>query len=206
MSKRNPQETKANILQAAIEEFARVGFGGARIDHIAKLSGANKRMIYHYFGNKDELYLAVLEHMYADIRSHESKLQWTEQAPDEAIRSLISYTFNYFIDKPQFINLLNNENLHKAEHVLRSDKIKRMHSPLLQSIDETLQRGVEAGLFRAGVDAMQLYVSIASLGYFYLSNAHTLGAIFERDLLSEAALEQRHEHISEVILSYLRKT
>ena len=205
MAKRNPEKTKKNILIAAVEEFAENGFGGARVDAIAESSGSNKRMIYHYFGNKEGLYLAVLEHVYADIRSHENELNLNELEPVEAIKLLVDYTFDYFIRNPHFISLLNDENLYKAEHLKQSEKIKNMHSSLLTELTQLLERGVESGDFIEGVDPAQLYISIAAEGYFYLSNAHTLSVIFGKKLLARSEIETRRCHISNVILGYLLK-
>lgn len=204
MAKRNPTQTRERILAAAIEEFSKNGLEGARVDMIAERAGANKRMLYHYFGNKEDLFLATLEAVYVHIRSHERELKLEDQTPEAAMRVLASYTFDYYIDNPHFIRLLNNENLHEAAHLKRSKSIREMHSPLVQLIRDALDRGVAAGTFRDGVDPIQLYISIAGLAYFYMSNSHTLSTIFGRNLSTAAALKKRREHIAEVILGYLR--
>ena len=205
IKKRDPDRTSRTILNAAIEEFTEVGLGGARVDRIAEKAGVNKRMLYHYFGNKDDLFLAALEEIYVRIRNAEHALDLEHASPDEAIRKLVTFTWNYFIENPSFISVLNNENLHKAEHLKRSFKIKTLHSPFIEMIDGVLRTGVEEGVFRDDADAVQLYISIASLGYFYLSNAHTLSTIFDRDLMADDALAERLTHITEVVLGYLRK-
>lgn len=202
--RRKPEETKRLILAAATAEFARHGLGGARVDAIAERAGANKRMLYHYFGSKDELYLAVLENAYGEIRLHESELDLQNLSPSDAARELVSYTFRYFIDHPEFISLLNDENLYGAEHIKRSKKVKDMHSPLVDRLRELLARGQQSGEFRDDVDPIQLYVTIASLGYFYLSNVATLSTIFDRDLTTGAALDERLNHAVEVVLGYLK--
>jgi AcrR family transcriptional regulator len=191
-------------MDAATAEFARHGLGGARVDAIAERAGANKRMLYHYFGSKDDLYLAVLESAYAEIRTHEAELELDSFSPSEAVRQLVSYTFQYFIEHPEFISLLNDENLYGAEHIRRSKKIRDMHSPLVDRLRELLVRGQEAGEFRSDVDPIQLYVSIASLGYFYLSNVATLSTIFDRDLTTRTAFDARLDHAVEVVLGYLK--
>lgn len=204
MAKRNPAQTRERILAAAIEEFSRNGLEGARVDMIAERAGANKRMLYHYFGNKEDLFLATLEAVYAHIRSHERELRLEDQTPEAAMRVLATYTLDYYIENPHFIRLLNNENLYEAAHLKRSKSIREMHSPLVQLIRDALDRGVAEGSFRPGVDPVQLYISIAGLAYFYMSNSHTLSTIFGRDLNAEEALEVRRNHIVDVILGYLR--
>jgi AcrR family transcriptional regulator len=202
---RDPEQTRGRILAAAEAEFARVGLGGARVDRIAALAGANKRMLYYYFGNKDELFRAVLEATYEHIRESEKALHLDEFDPPEAIRRLIAFTWNYYLEHPEFLSLLNSANLHRAEHLKQSTKVRRMHSPFVAMIREILERGVRTGVFRAGVDAVQLYISIAALAYFYLGNNFTLSAIFGRDLKARKARDERLAHMTELVLGYLRK-
>lgn len=204
MAKRNPIQTRQQILEAALAEFAARGYEGARVDAIADKAGANKRMLYHYFGNKDELYLAVLELTYEHIRSHERDLDLVAMSPQEAMTELVRFTFNYFVAHPEFIRILNNENLYEAEHLKRSTRITEMHSSLVDGVHITLARGAEQGIFRRGVDPVQLYITIAGLSYFYLSNAATLSAVFDCDLRTKSALAARAEHVVEVVLGYLR--
>lgn len=203
-NRRSPERTRERILGSALAEFSDKGYGGARVDEIARRSGANKRMLYHYFGNKDDLFLAVLEKAYADIREAEGKLNLANMEPLEAMRRLVDFTFTHSFRNPAFIRILNSENLHRARHLRRSTKIQKMHSPLVGTIGLILDRGEEAGVFRKGVDPVQLYVSIAALGYFYCSNIHTLSTIFGRDLNAEEAVDERRRHAIEVILGYLR--
>ena len=203
---RDPAQTRARILAAARAEFAAHGLGGARVDRIAREAGANKRMLYYYFGNKDDLFLVVLEDAYAQIRAAEKDLRLTEIDPPEAIRRLVAFTWDYYLRHPEFMTLLNSANLHRARHLEKSDKVRSMHSPFVAMIEEILERGRKAGVFRAGVDPVQLYISIASLTYFYLGNKFTLSAIFGRDLLSPRAKAERLAHMSELVLGYLFKT
>src|SRR5471032_834596 len=200
---RNAERTRGAILDAATEEFAAYGLGGARVDRIAERSGSNKRLIYYYFGNKDGLFLAVLEKAYADIRKAEQALHLDEDDAVEAIRKLIAFTWNYYIDNPAFLTLLNSENLHRAEHLKQSTRIREMNSPLVNMLDTIIERGRRAGLFRDGVDPVQLYISIASLSYFYLSNHYTLSVIFGRDLRSPKSEAQRLSHMTELVLGYV---
>lgn len=203
---RDPERTRARILEAAKAEFAAHGLGGARVDRIALTADANKRMLYYYFGNKDDLFLAVLEAAYAHIRDAEKALRLTEIEPVEAVRRLVAFTWNYYLEHPEFMTLLNSANLHRARHLEKSTTVVRMHSPFVAMIEEILARGRAAGVFRGGVDAVQLYISIASLTYFYLGNKFTLSAIFGRDLLSTRAKAERLGHMTDLVLGYLTKT
>jgi AcrR family transcriptional regulator len=203
-TKRNPERTKELIHQAALAEFADSGYGGARVDTIADRAGVNKRMLYHYYGNKDELFLYVLERAYEKIRTHEEKLDLENLSPEDAVRELVKFTFSYHHDNPEFMRLLNNENLYKAEHIKKSKKIKQMHSPFVELMTDVLKRGAKAGVFRKNVDPVQFYVTVASVAYFYLSNIYTLSTIFGRKLNSKSALEERLDHCVEVVLGYLR--
>jgi len=202
--KRNPDQTKEQILQAAYAEFASNGLEGARVDQIAIRAKANKRMIYHYFENKEGLFQAVLERAYEEIRLREQDLDMEGRDPEEAIRELVAFTFKYFHERPEFIRLLNNENLYNAEHIRTSRKISELHSPFVEQLGFVLAKGARTGVFREGADPVQLYITIAGLSYFYFSNAATLSTIFERDLLSEKARDERLTHIKNVVIEYLR--
>ncbi|HEX2113758.1 MAG TPA: TetR/AcrR family transcriptional regulator [Alphaproteobacteria bacterium] len=203
-ARRDPDATKSKILAAAWHEFAQKGFAGARVDAIAARSGANKRMIYHYFGDKEGLFVAVLEAAYDRVRSAELALDLEHMEPLAAMRRMVEFTFDSFVKDRSFIQLLNNENLYKARHLKKSTRIARMHSPLIGMIDGILRRGVAAGVFRAGIDPTQLWISIAALGYFYFSNIHTLSTIFDRDLAEPMALSERRAHVVQLVLDALR--
>ena len=204
-NRRNPERNQGRILQAATDEFARHGLGGARVDRIAARAGANKRMLYYYFGNKEDLFLSVLEAEYARIRSAEQKLRLGDLDPEDAIRRLVEFTWRYYLAHPEFLTLLNSENLHRARHLKRSRNVPAMHSPFVAMIQEVLERGARAGKFRNGIDPVQLYISIAGLGYFYLSNRYTLSTIFERDLLAPRQKAERLQHMTALVLGYLRR-
>ena len=191
------------ILAAATAEFAAKGIGGARVDAIAARAGANKRMIYHYFGNKQRLYLSVLERMYDEIRDAEAALRLEQLEPQAAMRRLVEFSFDYYTDHPHFIRLLDNENLHKARNLKRSPGIRQRNSPLVAMIEDLLRRGASTGDFRPGVNPVQLYISIAGLGYFYFANIYTLSAIFGLDLQADAARAARRQHVVDVVLHYL---
>ena len=200
---RDADRSQRDILDAALAEFAEHGLGGARMDRIADRAAVNKRLIYYYFESKESLFLAVLERAYESIRGEEQQLSLTQVEPVEAIRRLIAFTWNYYIAHPEFLTLLNSENLHRARHLKQSSKIPAMHSPLVQTLAAVLERGHKSGLFRAGVDPVQLYISIAGLSYFYLGNNHTLSTIFNRPLLGAKAKVERLSHMTDLVLGYL---
>ena len=201
---RDAERTREQILSAAAKEFAESGLGGARVDRIAAQAGVNVRMLYYYFSSKDDLFLAVLERAYEVLREAEKGLNLDEAEPIDAVRRLIEFTWRFELSHPEFITLLNSENLHQGRHLARSASIAKLHSPLLEMIGRLLERGGKAGVFRRDVDPMRFYILVASLGYFYLSNRYTLSAIFRRNLM---APKQRAAHLAymiEVVLGYLR--
>jgi AcrR family transcriptional regulator len=156
--RRDPERTRARILEAARVEFARSGLGGARVDQITTRAGSNKRMIYYYFGNKEALFLAALESAYAHIRKAEQSLKLTELDPAEGLRRLVQFTWEYYLAHPEFISLLNSENLHRARHLKKSKEIRALHSPPVAMLAALLHRGERAGGFRRGVDPVQLFI------------------------------------------------
>jgi len=200
---RDPERTSAAILAAAVGEFTAKGHHGARVNAIAKRAGINKRMLYHYFGDKDAMYVAVLEGTYVKIRSAEKALHLTDRGPEDAIRELVRFTWHYFLQNPEFLSLLGSENLHRAKFLKRSARIFDLHSPLIEVISEVLERGERAGQFRPGIDPVHLYITIASLGFFYLSNRWTLSTIFRRDLMQAEELDTWGKHITDVVLSFI---
>src|SRR5689334_20329982 len=201
---RDAGRTQGAILAAATREFARYGMGGARVDRIAARARTNKRMLYYYFGNKEALFLAVLESAYARIRAAETQLSLLDVEPVESVRRLVEFTWNYYLAHPEFLTLLNSENLHRARHLKRSRNVRAMNSPVIETLADVLARGARTKQFRNGVDALQLYISIAALSYFYLGNNHTLSAVFGRDLATARAKRERLAHMTDVVLGYLR--
>jgi AcrR family transcriptional regulator len=188
---RDPVATKQRILDAATQEFSRLGFGGARVDAIATRAKANKRMIYHYFGNKNRLFLAVLESAYGSIRAAEQALDLESLEPEDALRTLTEFTWRYYLAHPEFLTLVNSENLHKARHLKQSRLVGDMFSALVAMVRKILHRGVRKGVFRKGIDPVQLNITIAAIGYYYLTNRFTGSIIFDRDLMAPKALNQR---------------
>jgi AcrR family transcriptional regulator len=200
---RDAERSRGLILSAALAEFAMHGLGGARIDRIAERSSLNKRLIYYYFSDKDQLFKAVLEASYEKIRDKERQLNLQALEPSAAVRKLVEFTWNYYLENPEFLTMLNSANLHKARHIQESPDILTLNSPLIELLGEILEKGRASGEFRGGIDPVQLYVSIAGLSYFYLSNNSTLSVIFGRDLMTPKAQSERLSHMCEVILGYI---
>ena len=202
---RDPERTRASILAAATREFAENGIGGARVDSIAERAGINKRMLYHYFGDKEQLYLAVLEEAYVGIRTAEKSLNLSDLEPEQGIAELAMFTWGYFLEHPEFLSLLGTENLHRARWLRQSTRLKELHSSFIDKLSDLLRRGKAEGLFRPDVDPLNLYLTIAALGYFYLSNQYTLSTIFGRDLMDKSNLDVWKRHIVHVTLASIRR-
>jgi TetR/AcrR family transcriptional regulator len=203
-NRRDPVRTREAILAAAQNEFALKGLSGGRVDEIARRAGANKRMIYHYFGSKQGLYMATLERVYEGLRGSERTLELADLEPEAAIKRLIEFNFDYCREHPELISLINNENLHRARHLRKSKKVRELHSPFVRLIADILKRGEAQGVFRSGLDPVNLYVTIAAMSYFYLSNNWTLSAIFGRPLGTDAACRRRRQHNVDIILNAIR--
>lgn len=201
---RLPTDTQRRILAAARAEFAEKGFAGARTGSIVRTAGVNPNLLYHYFGSKERLFVAVMEEVYGDVRSHHGDLELEALSPDDAIRRLTEATFDLFVASDDAIRLLSTENIHHAKHIRGSQRIAHLYDPLLTLIERQLDRGRAQGCFRAEVDAEELFITITGLSYFYLSNRHTLGVILRTDLNARARRERRRRHIVDVVLSYLR--
>jgi AcrR family transcriptional regulator len=202
--KNDPEKTRENILEVATAEFAEFGLSGGRVDAIAEKTRTSKRMIYYYYGNKEGLYLAVLEKAYRKIRSLEADLELADMPPDQALRQLISSTFDHDERNPDFVRLVSIENIHHAMHMKRSAEIAELNISVIRTIQEILDRGVREEIFKRQVDAIDLHMLISAFCFFRVSNRYTFGTIFQRDL-SEPALYNRHKQlISDAVLAYLR--
>jgi TetR/AcrR family transcriptional regulator len=200
---RNPEASRARILDAARIEFVSYGLSGGRVDRIAAQSGVNKNLIYHYFGSKDALYLEVLERIYADLRARQQDEDLRGLPPVEGMKRLVSSTFDHFVATPDLIRLMSIENIHYGEHLKRSKSTRPLYSGLLDTIRILLKRGQQEGVFRADVDPVDLYLSISGLAYFFLSNQHTLSWLLDRDLAARRRVLKRRAHVVEMVLAYL---
>lgn len=200
---RDAERTQQALLAAAEAEFASKGLAGGRVDVIAEQADANKRMLYYYFGSKEDLYLAVLERAYGAMRQAERELNLTNLEPLEAIKALVEFKFDYYQKNPTIIPLLAGENMHGAKYLKRSRKLRDMHLSLVDVIRKVLAAGEKKGLVRPDIDPLHLYVSMSALSYFYFSNSATLAAAFGRPMSSPAEQKLRRTHAVEVILSFV---
>lgn len=202
--RRNSAVTRARILSVATREFASKGYEGAGTDEIADRARINKRMIYHYFSSKEQLYLAVLEAAYARARSAEEKLELDSLAPLDALRRLVEFTYDSFARDRTFISLLATENRQKAKVLKKSAQIGEMNSPIIEAIARILARGEVAGVVRPGLDARQLWISLIGVSYFYFSNIFTLSVIFATKLDEPDVLADRRAHVVEFVMNAVK--
>lgn len=202
-TRRDPERTRRLILDAARSEFCQHGFHGARIERISKRSKSNMRMIYHYFGSKEGIYLSVLETFYGDLRKREHELDLSGKSPLEGMRQLILFSFDFFASRSDFIALITTENVLEGHFLKRLPNIHAMSAPLLDTISKLLARGHAEGVFRDNVDPLQLYISIVGQSQIHLSNRHTLSILFDQDLSEKEWLKERREHTVEMFFGFL---
>jgi len=202
--KNDPELTKQNILEVATEEFATNGLAGARVDAIAAKTRTTKRMIYYYFGSKDELYQAVLDQAYGGIRHDEEEMRLIEQPPIDAMRALVGLTFDYHEAHPDFVRLVSIENFQQATFLKRSETSRGRNATAIQLLEQILERGVRAGCFRANVDAIDLHMLMSSFSFHRVLNRYTFGTLFGRDPLLPSQRPAHRQMLIEAVLAYLR--
>ena len=200
-----PEGTRERILRTAIAEFSEKGYSGARVLTICRKSRANPRMIYHYFGGKDRLYVAVLEHVLGELRTQELKLDFEHVSPTDGMMQLFDFTYEHFGNHPELIHILSGENLLRARFLKRSSKTPVVASPLIAMMRKLLHRGEKTGVFRSGIDPLQLYVTMVGFAYFHRSNAHTLSVIFKSDILKPGWQAEHKRYAREMMLGFLRR-
>lgn len=201
---RDSGRSKQRILHFAAEEFAKKGFDGARVDEIVRRCKVSKNLIYHYFHSKEALFIAVLEAAYASLRERQEAMGLERSEPLEGISKLVIDTFRYWNEARDFIAYLNSENLYNAKHIKKSKFITSTYPHLMESIRDVLARGEKQGVFRSGVDPIQLYISISALAYHFFSNQSTFSVIFGKDFSGTNALRLRLEHTLDLVLGYLQ--
>jgi AcrR family transcriptional regulator len=201
----NAERTMADIIEVATKEFAEKGLAGARIDVIAQAMRTSKRMIYYYFASKEGLYIAVLEAAYRGIRAIETDLHLEDLTPEDALRKLVGFTVDYQLANPDFIRLVMTENIHRGQYLAKSKTIRKLNVPAIEVLRRVYERGVQAGIFRTGIDAIDLHMSISALSFFNVANRHTFSQIFKRDLESAPALIARRDSIIEMVVRFVRK-
>ena len=200
---RNAQLSRAKILEVAQLEFLTHGLNGARIDLIAKKSDVNKNLIYHYFESKEKLYLAVLEHVYVDLRAKQNDELLIKMHPIEAMIKLVGSTYDHFVNTPDLIRLMSVENIHYARNLINSIEVKPLYRDLVSTLSQILERGKKDKIFRQDIDVIDLYLSISGLAYFFLSNQYTLSWLLDCSLVDKKRIKKRREHVIDMVLIYL---
>jgi len=198
-----PEANRASIVRAAIDEFAARGFKGASMDAIAARTHTTRALINYYFGGKEKIYLAVLEHVYSEIREAESRLDLDHLPPAEAIRRIVEFTFDYYLDHEGFVRLVVAENQARGRHLKKSKAMRTLNRPVIETLARVIERGRRDGSFGRDVDPVEIHKAIAALGMFNVTNQYTFGAIFQRDMGTKGDVRRRREMVAEVILSYL---
>lgn len=201
----DPEGTKRNIIEVASREFARNGLSGARIDEIAAKTRSSKRMIYYYFGDKEGLYLRVLEEAYARVRAIEATLDLEDLPPFDGLAKLVRFTFDHHNEHEDFIRLVMIENIHHGDYLAKSKVIQQLNVPAISTVAKLYERGVAAGTFRPGLDAVELHWQISALCFFNVSNRSTFSQIFKRDLGSAQSLASLREQVVEMVMRYVRR-
>ena len=196
--------TKDRLLAAGRKEFAARGYGGSRVENIVKLARVNLRMVYHYFGDKDGLYLAVLESVYGEVREKEASLRLDDRDPEEGMRALVEFTFDHFLKHPEFIALLTSENLRRAETIRKSKLVPAQALPLMEMLRNLLKKGTKNGKFRKGIDAIQLFVTLHAICYLHISNKYTMSAMLQMNLGDKRWLADRRRHVTDVVMRYVQ--
>jgi AcrR family transcriptional regulator len=200
-----PEANRARILKAALDEFALRGFKGASMDAIAARTHTTRALINYYFGGKEQLYIAVLEQVYAEIREAEGELELDHLEPVAAIRRIVQFTFDYYLGHEGFVRLVVAENQAKGRHLKKSAAMRTLNRPIIDTLGGVIARGQRAGSFHAGIDAVDVHMMIAALGMFNVTNRHTFAAIFQRDMGAKGDVRRRREMITDMILSYLQR-
>ena len=200
----DPERTKANIMEVAAAEFGEKGLAGARIDEIAAATQTSKRMIYYYFGSKEGLYLAVLEESYRKVRETESELHLDDLEPEQALRRLVAFTFDHHLQHENYIRLVMSENINRGQYVAQSRRIQELNIPAIAAIRKLYDRGVKSGVFRRGLDPVDIHASISALSFFNVSNRHTFGQIFKVDTRSAAYIAHRRDNVVEMVVRFMR--
>ena len=201
----DPVRTMADIIDVATHEFSEKGLAGARIDVIAEAMRTSKRMIYYYFGSKEGLYVAVLEEAYRRIRQIETELHLEDLAPEDALRKLVGFTVDYQLANPDFVRLVMTENIHRGEYLAQSKSIRKLNVPAIDGLRGLYERGMATGVFRSGLDMIDLHMSISALSVFNVANRHTFSLIFQRDLETPAALIARRDSVIEMVVRFVRR-
>jgi AcrR family transcriptional regulator len=200
-----PEANRARILRAAIEEFAARGFKGASMDAIAARTHTTRALINYYFGATEQVYIAVLEQVYSEIREAEAQLDLDHLEPADAIRRIVEFTYNYYLTHEGFVRLVVAENQARGRHLRKSRAMRTLNRPIIERLARVIARGQAEGLFRGDADPVEIHKAIAALGMFNVTNRYTFGAIFQRDMGAKGDVDRRRAMVADMILSYLTK-
>ncbi|MGC2518822.1 MAG: TetR/AcrR family transcriptional regulator [Burkholderiales bacterium] len=200
---KDPVANRASIVRAAIDEFASRGFKGASMDAIAARTRTTRAMINYYFGSKEKIYIAVLEHVYAQIRQAESLLDLEHLPPADAIRRIVQFTFDYYLANQGFVRLVVAENQAQGRHLKKSSAMRSLNRPIIETLARVIERGQAEGEFRAGVDPIEVHMTMVALGMFNVTNQYTFGAIFQRGMGNRGDVAHRRQMVVDVVLAYL---
>ena len=200
-----PEANRASILRAATDEFAARGFKGASMDAIAARTHTTRALINYYFGSKEQLYLAVLEGVYAEIREAEAELDLDHLEPAAAIRRIVEFTYHYYLEHEGFVRIVVAENQARGRHLKKSKTMRTLNRPIIERLARVIQRGQAAGLFRQDADPVEIHKAIAALGMFNVTNQYTFGAIFQREMGGKGDVARRRAMVADLILSYLTR-
>jgi AcrR family transcriptional regulator len=199
----DPEGTRQNILEVASEEFALNGLAGARVDEIAARTRSSKRMIYYYFEDKETLYLRSLENAYRRVREGEAKLEIEGLKPIDALRRLVEFTFDHHHEHEEFIRMVMIENIHRGQYLDRSDKVRQLNATAIDRIAAIYKRGVREGVFRSGLDPLELHWQVSALCFFNVSNRATFSKIFGKDFGAPETLARLRENVVEMVLRFV---
>lgn len=202
-AKRDPEGVRRDIISVAMEEFSQNGLSGARIDEIAARTRTSKRMIYYYFTDKEGLYQRVLEEAYARVRDGESDLELDHLEPVAALEKLCRFTFDHHRRNPAFIRMVMIENIHHGRHMQLSEKIRQLNRRAIEALEAVLARGQKSGVFRSGIDALELHWQISALSFFNVSNVATFSFIFGNGLFTHEGQETLSRHVADMVLRYV---
>jgi TetR/AcrR family transcriptional regulator len=198
------RRTREKIINASLYEFSNKGYDGGRVDEIALRAGINKNVLYHHYGSKDSLFGAVLQHTYECIRARQEDIKLRTLDPETGMRRLVVYTGRIWVQFPDFQRMLTNENVVGGRHMAKLAAVPQLYNPLLATIEDLLERGTAEGVFRSGIDPVDLYISITSLTAHYVNNQHTFEAIFKQSLMTPQRVKQRLGHAADMIIRFLR--
>jgi len=202
---KDPEANRARILAAAIDEFAARGFKGASMDAIAARTHTTRALINYYFGAKEGLYIAVLEQVYGEIREAEGNLDLEHLDPVAAIRRIVDFTYQYYLEHEGFVHIVVAENQARGRHLKKSKAMRTLNRPIIDRLGEVIARGQREGRFRRDIDPVEIHKAIAALGMFNVTNRYTFGAIFQRDMGQKGDVARRRRIVADIIVSYLTK-